>query len=100
VEKVVARDSGISVIAKRDGVIEHVDASRIVIRFTDTDENDDSEVEICKLTKFRRSNQNSCYNQKPIVQKGEFVKKGQIIADGPPWNRESLLWAEMSWWRS
>ncbi len=103
VEKVVARDSGISVIAKRDGVIEHVDASRIVIRFTDTGENDDSEVEICKLTKFRRSNQNSCYNQKPIVQKGEFVKKGQIIADGPAMEQGELalgrnvMVAFMSW---
>ena len=103
VEKVVARDSGISVIAKRDGVIEHVDASRIVIRFTDTGENDDSEVEICKLTKFRRSNQNSCYTQKPIVRKGEFVKKGQIIADGPAMEQGELalgrnvMVAFMSW---
>ena len=103
VEKVVARDSGISVIARRDGIIEHVDASRIVIRFTDADENDDSEVEICKLTKFRRSNQNSCYNQKPIVKKGEFVKKGQIIADGPAMEQGELalgrnvMVAFMSW---
>jgi len=103
VEKVVARDSGISVIAKRDGVIEHVDASRIVIRFTDTGENDESEVEICKLTKFRRSNQNSCYTQKPIVRKGEFVKKGQIIADGPAMEQGELalgrnvMVAFMSW---
>jgi len=103
VEKLVARDSGISVIAKRDGVIEHVDASRIVIRFTDTGEDDDSEVEICKLTKFRRSNQNSCYTQKPIVRKGEFVKKGQIIADGPAMEQGELalgrnvMVAFMSW---
>ena len=102
-EKVVARDSGISVIAKRDGVIEHVDASRIVIRFTDTGDDDDSEVEICKLTKFRRSNQNSCYTQKPIVRKGEFVKKGQIIADGPAMEQGELalgrnvMVAFMSW---
>ncbi len=103
VEKLVARDSGISVIAKRDGVIEHVDATRIVVRFTDTVENDEPEVEICKLTKFRRSNQNSCYTQKPIVQKGEFVKKGQIIADGPAMEQGELalgrnvMVAFMSW---
>ena len=103
VEKVVATDSGISVIAKRDGVIEHVDASRIVIRFTDSVENDEPEVEICKLTKFRRSNQNSCYTQKPIVRKGEFVKKGQIIADGPAMEQGELalgrnvMVAFMSW---
>jgi DNA-directed RNA polymerase subunit beta len=60
-------------------------------------------VEICKLTKFRRSNQNSCYNQKPIVQKGEFVKKGQIIADGPAMEQGELalgrnvMVAFMSW---
>ena len=99
----MARDSGISVIAKRDGVIEHVDATRIVVRFTDTVENDEPEVEICKLTKFRRSNQNSCYTQKPIVRKGEFVKKGQIIADGPAMEQGELalgrnvMVAFMSW---
>jgi len=83
VEAVVARDSGVSVIAKRDGVIEDVEASRIVIRSSATEEGDEPEVEICKLIKFKKSNQNSCYTQKPIVKKGDRVKKGQVIADGP-----------------
>jgi DNA-directed RNA polymerase subunit beta len=79
IEKVVARHSGIVVIAKRDGIVESVDASRIVIR----SEREEGGVEIYKLLKFRRSNQSTCYNQKPIVNKGDRVKKGQIIADGP-----------------
>jgi len=83
IESVVARDSGISVIAKRDGVIENVDASRIVVRSSGGSDNDEPEVEIYKLIKFKKSNQNSCYTQKPIVRKGEIVTKGQIIADGP-----------------
>jgi DNA-directed RNA polymerase subunit beta len=83
IETVIARDSGISVIAKRDGVVEDVDASRIVIRSSGGAHSDTSEVEIYKLIKFKRSNQNSCYTQKPIVKKGETVKEGQIIADGP-----------------
>jgi DNA-directed RNA polymerase subunit beta len=82
-EGVVARDSGISVIARRDGVVEDVDASRIVIRSDGGSESEEPEVEIYKLIKFKRSNQNSCYTQKPIVMKGDVVKKGQIIADGP-----------------
>ena len=83
IESVVARDSGVSVIAKRDGIVEDVDASRIVLRYTDVSDGDDPEVEIYKLTKFQRSNQNSCYSQKPIVKHGDIVKKGEIIADGP-----------------
>jgi len=83
VEGVVARDSGVSVIAKRDGVIEDVDAGRIVIRSSAAEGGDEPEVEICKLIKFKKSNQNSCYTQKPIVKKGDRVKKGQVIADGP-----------------
>jgi DNA-directed RNA polymerase subunit beta len=80
---VVARDSGVSIIAKRDGIVEDVDASRIVLRYTDMSGGDDPEVEIYKLTKFQRSNQNSCYSQKPIVKQGDVVKRGEIIADGP-----------------
>jgi len=82
-ESVVARDSGISVAARRDGVVEDVDASRIVIRSSGGADTDEPEVEIYKLIKFKRSNQNTCYNQKPIVRHGEWVKRGQIIADGP-----------------
>jgi DNA-directed RNA polymerase subunit beta len=82
-ESVVARDSGVSVIANRDGVVEDVDASRIVIRSSSGSEHDQDEVEIYKLIKYKKSNQNSCYTQKPIVRTGDFVRKGQIIADGP-----------------
>ncbi len=83
IEQVVARDSGISVIARTDGVVEDVDASRIVIRSSGASDSDEPEVEIYKLIKYKRSNQNSCYTQKPIVWKGDTVRKGQIIADGP-----------------
>jgi DNA-directed RNA polymerase subunit beta len=79
IEEIVARHSGIAVLARIDGIVESVDASRIVIRSEKVEEG----VEIYKLLKFRRSNQSTCYNQKPVVKQGERVKKGQIIADGP-----------------
>jgi DNA-directed RNA polymerase subunit beta len=86
IERVVAKDSGVAVIARRDGVVEDVDGSRIVIRAAHDGEGDESlasAVDIYKLTKFQRSNQNTCFNQKPIVRRGQVVKKDQIIADGP-----------------
>ncbi len=101
-ESVVARDSGVSVIARRDGVVEDVDASRIVIRSNGETE-DQEEVEIYKIVKYKKSNQNTCYNQKPIVKRGEMVKKGQIIADGPATELgelalgQNVLVAFMSW---
>jgi DNA-directed RNA polymerase subunit beta len=85
IEAVVARDSGVCVVARRDGVIESVDGGRIVVRaevpaaFSDVA----SEVDIYNLVKFQRSNQSTCLNQKPIVKKGDKVKKGDVIADGP-----------------
>jgi DNA-directed RNA polymerase subunit beta len=83
-EAIVARDSGVTVVAKRDGIVEDVDASRIVIR---ADENgqkeDDPGVDIYTLIKYKRSNQNTCINQRPIVRIGDRVKKGEVIADGP-----------------
>jgi len=103
IEKIVARDSGVSIVARRDGIVEDVDASRIVIRSSGGADADEPEVEIYKLTKFKRSNQNTCYNQKPIVKKGEFVKKGQIIADGPAMEMgelalgQNVMVAFMSW---
>jgi DNA-directed RNA polymerase subunit beta len=102
IEQVVARDSGVSVVALRDGIVEDVDASRIVIRSMG-DEKDDPEVEIYKLVKYKRSNQNTCYNQKPIVRLGERVCKGQIIADGPATELgelalgQNVMVAFMSW---
>jgi len=82
IEAVVARDSGVTVVAKRDGVVESVDASRIVIK-PDEDHAEGSNVDIINLIKYQRSNQNTCINQKPIVGRGDRVKKGQVIADGP-----------------
>jgi DNA-directed RNA polymerase subunit beta len=81
-EAVVARDSGVTVVAKRDGVVESVDASRIVVK-PDEDDGTGSNVDIINLIKYQRSNQNTCINQKPIVKPGARVRKGQVIADGP-----------------
>ena len=83
-EAIVARDSGVTVVAKRDGVVEDVDASRIVIR-ADEDGHLESDpgVDIYTLIKYKRSNQNTCINQRPIVHVGERVKRGEVIADGP-----------------
>jgi DNA-directed RNA polymerase subunit beta len=77
----VAIDSGVCVIARREGVVEGVDAERIVIRATAGE--DDQVPDIYHLTKYQRSNQSTCYNQKPIVRPGETVKKGDVLADGP-----------------
>ena len=81
-EAVVARDSGVTVVAKRDGVVESVDASRIVVK-PDEDDGNASNVDIINLIKYRRSNQSTCINQKPIVRPGTRVRRGQVIADGP-----------------
>jgi len=83
IECIVARDSGVTTVAKRDGMVEYVDATRIVIRATEEESEADSGVDIYKLIKFQRSNQNTCINQKPLVHHGDLVRKGQIIADGP-----------------
>jgi len=85
IEGTVARDSGVCTVTRRDGVVDQVDASRIVVR-ADTKESSldvASEVDIYNLTKYQRSNQNTCINQKPIVKAGDRVKKGDVIADGP-----------------
>jgi DNA-directed RNA polymerase subunit beta len=82
IEAVVARDSGVTVVAKRDGVVEAVDASRIVIK-PDEESGSGPNIDIINLIKYQRSNQNTCINQKPIVKRGSRVSKGQVIADGP-----------------
>jgi DNA-directed RNA polymerase subunit beta len=86
-EGVVARDSGVTMVARRGGVVEDVDATRVVIRAAEEAKGGDggngSPVDIYKLTKFQRTNQNTCYNQRPIVKPGDLVEAGQIIADGP-----------------
>ncbi len=82
-EQVVARDSRAAVSARRGGVVEQVDATRIVVRATDDLEASKSGVDIYRLSKYQRSNQNSCINQRPIVKVGDKVVKNDIIADGP-----------------
>jgi DNA-directed RNA polymerase subunit beta len=82
-ESVVARDSGAAIAARRAGVIDQVDATRIVIRATEETDPTKPGVDIYRLMKFQRSNQNTCINQRPLVRVGDVVKKGDIIADGP-----------------
>ena len=81
-ETIVAGDSGVCVVAKNNGVVENVDAARIVVRVTDS-KNSSNAVDIYNLTKFTRSNQNTCINQRPLVSVGDKVKSGDILADGP-----------------
>jgi len=82
-EETVARDSGAAIAARRSGIVDQVDAGRIVIRVTGELRPGESGVDIYTLMKFQRSNQNTCINQRPLVKKGEEVEAGQIIADGP-----------------
>ena len=82
-EEVVARDSGAAIGARRTGIVDQVDATRIVIRATEEVDPSQSGVDIYNLRKFQRSNQNTCINQRPLVRVGDQVKKGDIIADGP-----------------
>ena len=106
IEEVVARDSGVTVVAKNDGVVEDVDADRIVVRYTSEETKDrplGAGVELYKLNKFQRSNQNTCFSQKSIVRKGDPIQKGQVIADGPSTEKGELalgrnvMVAFMSW---
>ena len=83
IEEVVARDSGASIMARRGGVIDQVDATRIVVRATEDLSLGDAGVDIYRMRKFQRSNQNTCINQRPLVKVGDVVKKGEVIADGP-----------------
>jgi DNA-directed RNA polymerase subunit beta len=82
-EGVVARDSGAAIAARRTGVVDQVDATRIVIRATEELDPSKSGVDIYRLQKFQRSNQNTCINQRPLVKVGDAVARGDIIADGP-----------------
>ena len=83
IETVVAKDSGAAIMAKRGGVIDQVDATRVVVRVTDKLESGDPGVDIYSLRKFQRSNQNTCINQRPLVTVGDTVIKGEVVADGP-----------------
>ena len=82
-ESIVARDSGAAVAAKRTGVVEQVDAQRIVVRATEETDTSKPGVDIFNLRKFQRSNQSTCINQRPLVKIGDQVREGDIIADGP-----------------
>lgn len=82
-EEVVAKDSGVAVVADFDGEVADVDAKRIVVKHRESDDDSGRQVTIYSLSKFSRSNQNTCFNHRPIVNKGDHVRKGDVIADGP-----------------
>ena len=82
-EEVVARDSGAAVTARRSGVVDQVDATRIVVRVTEEVDASKSGVDIYNLRKFQRSNQSTCINQRPLVRVGDRVQAGDVVADGP-----------------
>jgi len=82
-ESIVARDSGAAIAARRTGFVDQVDATRIVIRATEETDAGKPGVDIYRMMKFQRSNQSTCINQKPLVRVGDYVRKGDIIADGP-----------------
>jgi DNA-directed RNA polymerase subunit beta len=83
IESDVALDSGVTIVAKRDGVVDKIDGKRIVVKVTEEKDFTKSSVDIYNLQKFKRSNQNTCINQRPLVRVGDKVKSGDIIADGP-----------------
>jgi len=83
IESDVALDSGVTIVAKRNGIVDKIDGKRIVVKATDETDLSQSAVDIYNLSKFQRSNQNTCINQKPLVKVGDKIKKGDIIADGP-----------------
>ena len=82
-EGIVARDSGATVVARRSGQVEQIDGTRIVLRATEETDPTKPGVDIYRLSKFQRSNQNTCINQRPLVRVGDRIKAGDIIADGP-----------------
>ena len=83
IEGIVARDSGAAIMARRAGIVDQVDAQRIVIRATEMMEAGEPGVDIYRLRKFKRSNQSSCINQRPLVKVGDQVQRGEVVADGP-----------------
>ena len=103
-ERTVAKDSGVTILAKRGGKVDSVDASRIVIRVNDDEASDaESGVDIYNLIKYTRSNQNTCINQKPLVKTNDLINKGDVLADGPSTNLgelalgQNLMVAFMPW---
>ncbi len=103
-ERAVAVDSGVTVVARRGGVVDSVDASRIVVRVADNETTpDEPGVDIYNLTKYTRSNQNTCINQRPLVKAGDAIARGDVLADGPSTHLgelalgQNLLVAFMPW---
>jgi DNA-directed RNA polymerase subunit beta len=103
-ERAVAVDSGVTVVARRGGTVDSVDASRIVVRVNDEETMaDEPGVDIYNLTKYTRSNQNTCINQRPLVKAGDQIAKGDVLADGPSTSMgelalgQNLLVAFMPW---
>jgi len=103
-ERAVAKDSGVTEVARRGGVVDSVDASRIVVRVNDDETTaDEAGVDIYNLTKYQRSNQNTCINQRPLVKQGDVIAIGDVLADGPSTNMgelalgQNLLVAFMPW---
>ncbi|TAJ25852.1 MAG: DNA-directed RNA polymerase subunit beta, partial [Nitrospirae bacterium] len=104
IERVVAQDSGVTVVAKRGGMIDSVDASRIVVRVNDEETiAGEAGVDIYTLTKYTRSNQNTCLNQRPLVKTGDLIARGDVLADGPSTDMgelalgQNMLVAFMPW---
>jgi len=106
IERVVARDSGVTVVSTRGGEVESVDSSKIVVRYEDPENQDEqhrSGIDIYSLIKFQRSNQNTCLNQRPIVRVGQTIGPGEVIADGPSTSKgelalgKNVMVAFMSW---
>ncbi|RKZ88549.1 MAG: DNA-directed RNA polymerase subunit beta [Gammaproteobacteria bacterium] len=103
-ERAVARDSGVMVVARRGGTVDSVDATRVVIRVNDSEADDaDSGVDIYTLIKYARSNQSTCINQRPLVKPGDVIAKGDVLADGPSTDKgelalgQNILIAFMPW---
>ena len=102
-EKIVARDCGLTIVAEADGVVEYADASHIVIKYDNENAPLNTLVKVYELNKFQRSNQNTCFNQRPLVKSGQRVFKGQVIADGAATDRgeislgRNILVAFMPW---
>ena len=104
IERAVAVDSGVTVVARRGGIVDSVDASRIVVRVNDDETSaEEPGVDIYNLTKYTRSNQNTCINQRPLVSAGDVIASGDVLADGPSTNMgelalgQNLLVAFMPW---
>lgn len=103
-ERIVAKDSGVTEVAKRGGFVDYVDASRMVVRVNDNEaEAGTTGVDIYNLTKYTRTNQDTCINQRPLVQKGDVIEKGDVLADGQSTDLgelalgQNLLVAFMPW---